>query len=150
MGRVTVVPGAVNVIPGYVRMSLDVRYTDIANLTELISALKEKISQIEAERGVSVKITELNSDIPAQCSQTIMQAIEAECDSYGYSQKTCISGAYHDSLMVSAFAPVAMLFVPSRNGISHSPEEWTDFEDIAKGTNILAEILLKTADMDSL
>lgn len=150
VGRVTVVPGAVNVIPGYVRMSLDVRYTDTESLNRLMDGIKAKISQVEKERGVSVKITELNSDTPAQCNEKIMECIRNACEGYGYSEKTCISGAYHDSLMVSDFAPVSMIFVPSRGGISHSPEEWTDFEDIAKGANVLAQTLLEVSDIDSL
>lgn len=146
VGRVSVVPGAVNVIPGFVQFSVDVRYTDIENLYEILDGIKAKIAQVEKDRGVKVEITEQNSDIPAHCSPQIRESIEKYCKEYGYSYKDCISGAYHDSLMVNLFAPVAMLFVPSKNGISHSPDEWTDFEDIAKGTDILAEVLLETAE----
>ncbi len=146
VGRVNVVPGAVNVIPGEVQMSVDIRYTDIEALDEIMYSINEAIARTEKERGVSVTVNCLNRDIPAHCDKGIISSIKANCERYGYSYKDCISGAYHDSLMVNAFAPVAMIFVPSRNGISHSPEEWTDFEDIAKGTNILAEVLLETAN----
>ena len=56
------------------------------------------------------------------------------------------SGAYHDSMFVAHFAPLGMIFVPSKNGISHNIEEWTDYEDIALGTDILSEILLNLSN----
>ncbi|MNI92473.1 Allantoate amidohydrolase [compost metagenome] len=56
-----------------------------------------------------------------------------------------VSGAFHDSMLVGRFAPIAMIFVPSKDGISHSPEEYTDYGDIALGTDILAEALLQMA-----
>lgn len=60
-----------------------------------------------------------------------------------------ISGAYHDSMFVGEFAPVAMIFVPSKNGISHSPNEWTDYGDIALGVDVLAKSLLELSNMET-
>ena len=75
-----------------------------------------------------------------------MDIIRKHMENSGAEYEYLLSGPYHDSLFVGHFAPVAMIFVPSKNGISHSPEEWTDFEDIAAGTDVLAETLLELAN----
>lgn len=150
VARISVVPGAVNVISGLVQFSIDVRYTEMESLTEIMDKVKIKISEIKKNRGVEIEIQELNKDIPTQCNTEIISILNTNCDKYDYSHKSCISGAYHDSLMVALFTPVAMIFVPSKNGISHSPTEWTDYEDLVKGTNILAETLLSIANKEVL
>ena len=56
------------------------------------------------------------------------------------------SGAYHDAMMISEFAPFGMIFVPSKAGISHDRREWTDYEQIADGTKVLASVIKELAD----
>lgn len=146
VGRVEVIPNAVNVIPGKVIFSIDIRDCDFESKQDLIRKLEQKIAVTQQERNVQVKMTQYNNDYPMICDSGIIAKIEAACRRRRISCQKVISGAFHDSMLVGEFAPVAMIFVPSKNGISHSPEEWTDFEDIAAGTEVLADTLFHMAN----
>lgn len=146
VGWVDVVPNAVNVIPGTVRFSIDIRDVDFQSKNMLIGSLKEEVDRIESVRDVRIKLELQNHDVPMKCHKEFIKIIENACMKQGIDYCSMISGAYHDSLFVGEFAPVAMIFVPSRNGISHSPDEWTDYEDIAVGVDILADTLLTMAN----
>ncbi|MDF2568009.1 MAG: Zn-dependent hydrolase [Oscillospiraceae bacterium] len=146
IGRVEVVPNAVNVIPGTVKFSIDIRDIDFESKNILLNKLLKEISEIEQKRGVNITLIPENHDRPIRCDEKIVEVIRQSCENQGIAYQVMISGAYHDSLFVGEFAPVAMIFVPSKNGISHSPEEWTDYEDIAVGVDALAETLLTLAN----
>ncbi|GIM30351.1 Zn-dependent hydrolase [Clostridium polyendosporum] len=150
VGRVEVIPNAVNVIPGKVRFSIDIRDCEFETKVELIEELKKEIRKIEDKRGVQVKLINENNDIPMKCDATILNILRNSCEDKGIPYDVMISGAYHDSMFVGEFTPVAMVFVPSKNGISHSPEEWTDFKDIALGVDVLAKSLLELANKKEL
>lgn len=146
VGKVEVIPGAINVIPGLVRFSVDIRDCNMDTKQELIGAWKQGVEQIAKKRRVEVDITEENNDAPLTCDEDIVAKLQRICAEkelpYGFQ----ISGPYHDTLFVGRFTKAAMLFVPSKNGISHSPEEWTDYGDLAAGTDVLAEVLLELAN----
>ena len=146
VGRVDVIPNAVNVIPGCVKFSIDIRDCDFDKKNELIGRMKKALSEIAERRGVTYELTEYNNDHPMKCEPAITQKIEAACRAQGISYEYTISGAFHDSMLVGEFAPVAMIFVPSKDGISHSPEEWTDYDDLAAGTDVLADTLIAMAN----
>ena len=138
-------PNAVNVIPGLVKFSIDIRDCEYESKNRLVAALKEKIAEIETKRKVKVALIEENHDHPMKCDPQIIECLKESCIQQDIPYDMMISGAYHDSMFVGEFAPVAMIFVPSKDGISHSPDEWTDFEDIAKGVDVLADTLFKLA-----
>lgn len=146
VGRVEVSPGAVNVIPGQVRFSVDIRDCNMDTKQDLIAAWQAGVREIAARREVEVVIAEENNDVPLTCDEGIAGMIEEVCENRNLSHDFLISGPYHDTLFVARFTRAAMIFVPSRNGISHSPEEWTDYEDLAAGTDVLAEVLLRLAN----
>lgn len=146
VGRVQVIPNATNVIPGRVKFSIDIRDCSYESKNILIEKLDLAIEEIKKRRNVEVNLKLENNDVPMQCDSRIIDIIEENCEDYGVSYMKTISGAYHDSMFVGKFAPVAMIFVPSKNGISHSPEEWTSYEDITKGTDILTRTLYKLAN----
>jgi len=147
IGRVRVYSGAVNVIPGYVGFSVDIHSIDMES-KEIIMAQLEKVkAAVEEEYGVSVEMRLDNHDIPLKCSETVLNVVRDVCKDTETESMELISGPYHDSLFVGRFAPAAMIFVPSKNGISHSKDEWTDFEDLATGTQVLAESLCRLANM---
>ena len=141
VGMCEVFPGAVNSIPSQVRVSLDARDTDLDRRDGIIRDIEMAAQQISARRGVSIKIELLNADPAAQCATQIVDSISASCRKHGEKYMHMVSRAYHDSLFMSAIAPVSMLFIPCRNGYSHRPDEYASIEDIARGTLILAETL---------
>ncbi|MGN1480360.1 M20 family metallo-hydrolase [Porcipelethomonas sp.] len=146
IGKIKTVPGSVNVIPGVCEFSVDIRDIDYDSKRILMENLMSCFPEIESERGVKIDVKTYNCDIPIRCEERITDMIEKYTKELGYSYEHLISGPYHDSLFVGRFAPVAMIFVPSRNGISHSPGEWTDFDDIAAGTDVLARTLAELAN----
>ncbi len=141
VGICDVFPGAVNSIPSRVRLSLDVRDTNLARRDAVLRAIDVASQEIAAKRRVSVSTEMLNADAPADCAPEVIDALSRACEKHGLSFRPMISRAYHDSLFISAVAPVAMLFISCRNGYSHRPDEYASPEHIAQGTLVLAETL---------
>lgn len=146
VGVVDIIPNAANVISGDVHFTMDIRDSDYDIKCDLINKLKEFIKEVEKQRMVEITLNMINDDIPTKSDEQIVELLENICDSKDIPYKKMVSGAYHDSMMVGKFAPVSMIFVPSKDGVSHSPDEWTEFEDIALGTDILAETLFTLAN----
>ena len=141
VGMCEVFPGAVNSIPSRVRISLDVRDTDLARRDGVMCAMEKTAKEISQRRSVSIRIELLNADAPAECAPDVMDVLAASCRKHGLKFLPLISRAYHDSLFMAQIAPVAMLFIPCRNGYSHRPDEYAAIDDIARGTLVLAEAL---------
>jgi ureidoglycolate amidohydrolase len=141
VGMCDVFPGAVNSIPSRVRLSVDIRDTDLERRDSTIRKIEAAGSLIEIKRQVSVKSELLNADAPAECAPEIIEALSQSCRKHNSEFTPMVSRAYHDSLFMSQIAPVAMLFIPCRNGYSHRPDEYASPEDIARGALVLAETL---------
>ncbi len=141
VGICEVFPGAVNSIPSRVRLSLDVRDTDLTRRDGAMQTIERAAKEISAKRGVSIGSELLNADAPADCAAVVIEALEEAAAKHKIGSRRMISRAYHDSLFISRIAPVAMLFIPCRNGYSHRPDEYASPEDIARGTLVLAETL---------
>jgi N-carbamoyl-L-amino-acid hydrolase len=125
---------------------LDIRDTDVARRDATMAALHADIAQIEAQRGVKVTETQINADIPAVSSDHIVSTLESICTAERISLSRMVSRAYHDSTFIARIAPIAMLFIPCRNGVSHRPDEYSTPESIALGTRILALALAQLAN----
>lgn len=141
VGCVDVVPGASNVIPGKVTFSVDIRDCEFDSKQNVLDNFKATAKEIAEKRQVQIEIIEHNNDTPMQCDKNIINTIEMACQKNDIPYIKTLSGAYHDSMFIGEFSPIGMIFVPSKDGISHSPEEWTDFVDIAKGTDVLKDTL---------
>lgn len=145
VGICEVFPGAANSIPSRVRLSLDVRDTDLARRDGVVQEMEVAAEQISRRRGVSLRIQLLNADAPGQCAASVMDALAASCRKHGFEFLPMISRAYHDSLFMARITPVAMLFIPCRAGYSHRPDEYASIEDIARGALVLSETLARLA-----
>ncbi len=141
VGMCEVFPGAVNSIPSRVRLSVDIRDTDLERRDAVIQQTEAACRTIAERRQVSIHTELLNADAPATCAPLIVDALAQSCRKHGLSFLPMVSRAYHDSLLMARIAPVAMLFIPCRNGYSHRPDEYASPEDIARGTLVLAETL---------
>jgi ureidoglycolate amidohydrolase len=141
VGICEVFPGAVNSIPARVRLSVDIRDTDLQRRDAVMRLLDAACSSVSAKRKVSVQSEFVNADAPAVCAPAIIEALSQACREHGIRFLPMVSRAYHDSLFVSRIAPVGMLFIPCRNGYSHRPDEYADPDDIMRGTLVLAETL---------
>lgn len=146
IGMVGVYPGAVNSVPSRVTLILDLRDTDVARRNGVLSAFQADIAEIEQRRGVKVQEEIVNADAPARSSEHIVETVETICQTEGVSYKKMVSRAYHDSSFIATVAPTAMLFIPSRAGVSHKPDEYSTPESIAAGIRVLALALAKLAN----
>ena len=143
VGVCDVFPGAVNSIPSRVRITLDIRDTDLARRDSAIQTIERASREIAAKRQVSIQSELLNADAPADCAPEVRAALAESYRERGFPFLEMVSRAYHDSLFLSRIAPAGMLFIPCRNGYSHRPDEYAAPEDIARGTLVLAESLAK-------
>jgi N-carbamoyl-L-amino-acid hydrolase len=145
VGTVAIHPGAVNSVPSRVTLMLDIRDTDVARRDRTMAALRSDIADIQSRRGVTITEEQINADIPATSDPRILHALESACQQVGASYKPMVSRAYHDSSFMARIAPIAMLFIPCRSGVSHRPDEYSTPESIAQGTQVLALTLAALA-----
>jgi ureidoglycolate amidohydrolase len=143
VGTCDVFPGAVNSIPSRVRLSVDIRDTELHRRDAVIEKIEMASRTILEKRGISIRIELLNADSPADCASAIVDALAQSCKKRGMNFLPMVSRAYHDSLFMARIAPVAMLFIPCRNGYSHRPDEFASPGDIARGALVLAETLCR-------
>ena len=145
VGTCEVFPGAVNGVPSKVVLQVDLRDTNPERREGVIEAVRQDCEEIRGRRGVTIVEELVNADAPADCAPQIVEMLEAICVKSGLAYKKMVSRAYHDSLFLAQIAPIAMIFIPCRLGISHKPDEYATTEDIARGTEVLATALAELA-----
>lgn len=143
VGRINALPGAPNVIPGKVVLSLELRDLDAAKINMLYEKIRAEAQQIAAASRTKFDFKDININIPAPTDPRIRTLIGEAAKELGLSTKLMPSGAGHDAQDMARLGPVGMIFVPSVGGISHSPREFSRPEDIANGANVLLHTLLK-------
>jgi N-carbamoyl-L-amino-acid hydrolase len=143
IGVIHAEPGAPNVIPGKVVMTLEIRDLDSAKIQEVFDAIKLKAAEIANARQTPISFTETNfAAVPAPTNEKMRVIISEAATSLGLSCKLMPSGAGHDAQDMTRIAPTGMIFVPSVGGISHSPKEYTSPQDVANGANVLLQTVL--------
>ncbi len=143
VGRIRAEPGAPNVIPGRVVMSLEIRDLDASKMQEVFDAVKAEADKISEARQTSISFAEIDVAAPPAPTDLRMRKIIAQsAEELGLSYKFMPSGAGHDAQDMTHVAPTGMIFVPSVDGISHSPKEYTSAEDMANGANVLPRTVL--------
>ncbi len=143
VGSVQVEPNQSNIIPGRVVFTIDIRDAAKASKDRIIRLITERLETIAQNRGVSVQWEIQNDDTPMPCDSHISGMMENYCKEMEIPFQRMVSGPFHDSLFLGEFVPVGMLFVPSKAGLSHCPEEWTDYKDLKQGSQILASTLME-------
>ena len=142
-GKSKAEPGAANVIPGKVEMTLEIRDLDFEKMLSLFEKIKIAANEISEETGVTISYSPLNEDIPAVTDKRIQEMIATSAKELGLTHKYMPSGAGHDTQDMARIAPTGMVFVPSKDGISHSPKEFTSAQDMANGATVLLQTILK-------
>jgi ureidoglycolate amidohydrolase len=145
VGVCEVFPGAVNSIPSRVRIEVDARDIDLTRRDNVLRKISAACDDVAVRRQLRVRIEPLNADAPAQCAPDVVNVIGQVCEDHRLSWDRMISRAYHDSLFLARIAPTAMIFIPSRSGFSHRPDEYSSPEAIGQGTLVLAESLARLA-----
>ncbi len=143
IGRVTLSPGAANVVPRLAEFSLDVRDSDQDTLNNLIDAIHRFLSDMARRRQLNFDY-ELHSEIePVNCDREICNLIDDTASRLGINHTRMASGAAHDTEIMASIVRTGLIFVPSKGGVSHTPAEWTDWQDIFNGTNVLLNTLFQ-------
>jgi N-carbamoyl-L-amino-acid hydrolase len=142
VGQIEVVPNAPNVIPGSVRMTIELRDLSTEKLGGIIATIRERAKQIALTTKTQIEIADLSRNPPALAAPEIQRVIERASASLGLGTVRLPSGAGHDAQMMAQLGPMGMIFVPSVAGISHSPKELTRWPDCANGANVLLQSVL--------
>jgi N-carbamoyl-L-amino-acid hydrolase len=142
VGFVKVEPGAANVIPGRAQFPVELRDLDTAVIDRMWHRIQERFKTIDKEENVETTCTPLDEAEPASADPAVKSAIYAAAKSLGFATLELPSGAVQDAQKMARIAPMGMIFVPSRGGISHSPKEFTSWQDCANGAEVLYRSIL--------
>lgn len=148
VGQLSLEPGGINIIPGRVEFSLDLRDIDEEVRDGVETRILEGAKEICRRRGVELEIETLQRLAPAPCSELVRDAVARACERVGIRAHALSSGAGHDGMQLTELCPMGMIFVRSRDGVSHSPDEWSSREDCAKGSHVLYWTVLDLAGGD--
>ncbi len=144
VGKIHAEPGAPNVIPGHVNMSLEIRDLSEDKIQTVFDKIILAAKTIEDDSGCRISFAGIDAkSIPAPMDERMQQFIVQAAEGLGYSVKSMPSGAGHDAQNMAKLVPTGMLFVPSIGGISHSPKEFTRSDDMLKGANVILQTVLK-------
>lgn len=142
-GRIESGPGAFNIVPDRARLWAEMRSIDPGWLSGAKGRIAERIASEAAERGVEVVLEWLVDQDPVPTDPSVQDIIGAAADDLGVSWSAVPSGAGHDAVHMAQLGPMGMIFVPSRAGRSHCPEEWTDLADVVTGVHALGATLVR-------
>ncbi len=136
VGKMEVHPGGANVIPDRVVFTADIR----APKENVVRALMDQAHDVIERAGgndLSIDVEQQIFISPVPLSAQMHERLQFHANKLGLKSRTMVSGAGHDAMVMADFAPTGLVFVPSRHGISHAPEEWTDCDQLAKGVDVL-------------
>lgn len=143
VGVVEVTPGAMNVIPGAVKLGVDIRSISKVARNSVVTLVKEFIDITAEKRGLSYTIETIAQDHPVEMHPAMIREIEEAVKSVGVEYMTMPSGAGHDAMHWAEAVPTGMIFIPCRDGISHNPAEFAEMDDIVTGAEVLDKVLRK-------
>lgn len=143
VGVVEVTPGAMNVIPGAVKLGVDIRSISEVARNSVVTLVKEFIDITAEKRGLSYTIETIAQDHPVEMHPAMIREIEEAVKSVGVEYMTMPSGAGHDAMHWAEVVPTGMIFIPCRDGISHNPAEFAEMDDIVTGAAVLDKVLRK-------
>lgn len=143
VGRLDVYPNSITTIPGRVTMVVDVRDVDSDRQRDAATEIVRRAGWICERRGVGLEAEVIADTSPAVLSMWLREISAAACKEQGLNYRVMTSGAGHDAAILARITPAAMVFVPSRDGLSHVPDEWTSAADVARGVEVLYHSLLR-------
>jgi beta-ureidopropionase / N-carbamoyl-L-amino-acid hydrolase len=146
VGAMKIEPGVINAIPGKAELSVDIRSITAQAKEKVAAMVMERAREIAAQRGISVEILPIRSELPVALHEHLIRLLQRSCEEKGIAYEIMPSGAGHDAMQMAKITPAAMIFVPSKKGVSHSPMEWTEPEDICLGTQLLLETIVRIAN----
>ncbi|QKS72343.1 Zn-dependent hydrolase [Paenalkalicoccus suaedae] len=145
VGIVDVDNGAMNVVPGHVTLKVDIRGINVASIKRVVEAVYEKAEKLASDQKVAIEVEVISEEAPVPLSERLQHTLKQAAGSVGIAPITIPSGAGHDAMNLAAFTDSALLFIPSRDGVSHHPEEYSSMQDIVCGIDVLEEAVKQEA-----
>lgn len=145
VGVLDVFSGAMNVVPGEVEIKVDIRSTSIQSRQRVINHLIQTISSIKENRKLEIDTKEISSEDPVLLSTDLQDCLKNICEEKQLAYQFMQSGAGHDAMNMTRLGPVGLIFIPSVDGLSHHPDEYTDMDDILIGIDVLEKAVLQNA-----
>ena len=146
VGMLKASPNAMNVVPGFAEMWIDVRGVNFDSVTRVIEKIRESAANFAAAEGVKLNIDVISSAKAVHLDDDLMRAAADACEKLAVSHLRMIGGGGHDSQNIARIVPTCVLHIPCRNGISHTPEEFAKIEDIMTGVDVLTEVMANVAN----
>ncbi len=145
VGSIKVKPDATNVIPGYAKLTFDVRDINVTDREWAVMEIKQELESIAEEYNLELKVTELSSVPPVILDEQLLEVAEAVANNENIDAHTMVSGAAHDAMNMTMLTKVLMFFVRSKDGLSHCPEEFSSEEDINEAADLLYKTIKRLA-----
>jgi hydantoinase/carbamoylase family amidase len=143
VGTIEARPNMINIVPGEADLLVDFRGIDPAAIADTLARFEAGAAEVAGRRGVGIEWLPLMRETPLTVAAEMVEAAEAAARAVGVPWRRLTSGASHDANHVARLCPIALLFIPCRDGRSHCPEEWAEVEHLATGTRVLLELLLR-------
>ncbi|EZX16072.1 hypothetical protein V070_02541 [Staphylococcus aureus C0673] len=149
VGYANVYPNTMNAIPGEVTLLIDIRGKNEAVREQVVDEITSQIERITDNRNAHYELEDLGQDAPRSFNHKIAQINEDNCQQLGYTYNYMYSGAGHDAMIIALVCPTSMIFIPCKEGISHSPKESVTADQIEKGINLLIQTTIELAKLDT-
>lgn len=146
VGECVVKPGAMNIVPGQVEMKLDIRGTSMDSLNRIKNKMREKIYKVKTQRELEIEVKLISEEYPVEMGEEIIEEIKHQCKNNNLSYVEMPSGAGHDAMNMTDICSTAMIFIPSKDGLSHNPLEYSSIDQIIKGTLLLKDTVISLAN----
>jgi beta-ureidopropionase / N-carbamoyl-L-amino-acid hydrolase len=146
VGAIKIDPGVINAIPGNAELSVDIRSITTDAKRRVVRRVQAGIREIARRRKIQVELLPLREEEPVPLDKRLIRLIKECCASRNTDYEIMPSGAGHDAMQMAKITPAGMLFIPSRRGISHSPLEWSEPEDICLGAQLLLDCIIRVAN----
>ena len=148
VGVLRVLPGAANIVPGEVKFMVDIRSKKSECIEKVTSQIKDELEKMINEKGIKYEIADKLDVPPTELSKEIFNYFTKNCEELGFNSVTMLSGAGHDAMVMAGITEVGLIFVPSKDGRSHCPEEWTEYSDLQKGIELVYNTILNIAEVN--
>lgn len=142
VGVLEIEAGAMNVVPGQVEIKVDIRGTSLESRGRVLDHLFKTVEEVKSKRELNIICEEIISEEPVLLTKSIVNTTEMICKQNNIPYKIMPSGAGHDAMNMIRLCPTGLIFVPSVNGLSHHPDEFTEMDDILIGIDVLEELII--------
>jgi acetylornithine deacetylase/succinyl-diaminopimelate desuccinylase-like protein len=142
VGQIDFWPGAFNIVPARAVLMVEVRAAEAKQLRQMAEAAIELARSVSAEYKVGCEVRPMGERLPVEMDARLQRLIRQTAEANGWKTMSIVSGAGHDAQSFADLCPTAVIFIPSHEGISHAEDEYSEWEDCLRGTELLLQVVL--------